>query len=119
MTKKVSLTLNSKNYGCIYCIVHIPTGGMYIGKSVRHPNVRFVEHMHGYGSLAIWELILAGEPISNFELSILEENVIGNKDSNDREAYFVKLYNTTFPFGLNLGFGNSTYQKYKNLLRME
>lgn len=107
--------LNTHDYGAIYMITHIPSAKSYIGKSHRHPEVRFAEHLYGYGSISIWNLVCHGATASDFKLEVLARN-IPPEERDTMEQYYVALYNTAFPHGLNTGFATPTYIKYNNEL---
>ncbi len=101
-----------KKEGYIYCITHLPSSKQYVGKYNKNPRIRFMEHLCGYGSICIWDLICQGESENNFKLEILERDVLSDKQDK-LEAEWVKKLDCAFPKGLNASFSGTFYKFYK------
>ena len=95
----------------VYCITHIPSGKKYVGQYNKNPEIRFLEHLTGYGNICIWELICAGESRDNFKFEILENN-LSPDTIYESESRWVHELGCMFPYGLNAGFSSSFYTKY-------
>lgn len=99
----------------VYLITHKPSGLLYVGVHALHARIRFEEHLHGFGSKMIYELVLAGATREDFTLEILGSY----KDADEAcaaETHFVHLYNTKFPNGMNVERASSSYQKMLQML---
>lgn len=78
----------------IYCITYLPTGEMYIGRSVDIGN-RWIEHIKssfGLGSIASSSLHtkMARDGLQNFGFQILEK--VPKDKLNEREKYWIEIY---------------------------
>ena len=91
----------------IYKIENLNNGKVYIGQSI-HPYRRLIEHMymarHHLDELPI-HLAIAKHKEENFSFTIIEENV---ENYNEREAYWIKHYNSLSPNGYNILPGGQT-----------
>lgn len=100
-----------KNNNHVYLITHIPSGLQYVGMHLQHANIRFESHMLGFGAKMIYNLIQDGYTREDFKLEILEccssEIIV-----KERETYWISVFNTEYPFGLNAERATSTFKKY-------
>lgn len=85
----------------IYKIENLNNGKVYIGQSI-HPHRRLIEHMymarHHLDDLPI-HLAIAKYKEEAFSFTIIEEDV---ENYNEREAYWIKYYNSLVPNGYNI-----------------
>lgn len=83
--------------GTIYLITNLINGKQYVGQTIRDVNIRYKEHLeealytnrnlHLYNSIRKYG-------ISNFKLDIIETNIFDEKTLNEKEIYYIQLYNT-------------------------
>ena len=87
---------------CVYKITNLINGKSYIGITQRDPQIRFNEHFSNKKEL----LYKAKEKYEkeNFQLEIIEDNIPKEK-IDEKEQYYIKLYNTLVPNGYNLSIG--------------
>ena len=87
---------------CVYKITNLINGKSYIGITQRDPQIRFNEHFSNKKEL----LYKAKEKYEkeNFQLEIIEDNIPKEK-IDEKERYYIKLYNTLVPNGYNLSIG--------------
>ena len=99
--------------GLIYCYTYTPTGKKYIGQTTNF-NKRQKEHLHETRTNIEFHSLLQTE-YNNFIIEILEDN-IPVELLDEKEKYYIQLYNTFKGFGFNLtagGDGGFTYcQRY-------
>lgn len=85
----------------IYKIENLNNGKIYIGQSI-HPHRRLIEHMymarHHLDDLPI-HLAIAKYKEEAFSFTVIEEDV---ENYNEREAYWIKYYNSLVPNGYNI-----------------
>ena len=85
----------------IYKIENINNGKIYIGQSI-HPYRRLVEHLymanHHLDDLPI-HLAIVKYKKESFLFSVIEENI---ENYDEREAYWIKQYNSLVPNGYNM-----------------
>lgn len=85
----------------IYKIENLNNGKIYIGQSI-HPHRRLIEHMymarHHLDDLPI-HLAIAKYQEEAFSFTVIEEDV---ENYNEREAYWIKYYNSLVPNGYNI-----------------
>ena len=103
--------IGENNYH-VYKITYKPTGQIYIGQAAQHAKIRFEEHMHGFGSLEILELIRdCGATRDDFELTILK-SCDSSREAKAFETALVREYGTQWPVGLNTGSTGATRHAY-------
>ena len=87
---------------CVYKITNLVNNKSYIGITKRNPKIRFSEHFSNKNEL----LYKAKEKYGreSFTLEIIEENISEDKIDN-KEKYYIKLYNSLTPNGYNLSIG--------------
>ncbi len=87
---------------CVYKIINKINKKAYIGITKRDPKIRMQEHFSNKNEL----LGKAKEKYGreNFILEILENNISENQ-IDDKERYYIKLYDTLAPKGYNLSQG--------------
>lgn len=99
--------------GLIYCYTYTPTGKKYIGQTTNFDK-RQKEHLHETRTNIEFHSLLQTE-YNNFIIEILEDN-IPVELLDEKEKYYIQLYNTFKGFGFNLtegGDGGFTYcQRY-------
>ena len=93
---------------CVYKITNLINNKSYIGVTKRNPNVRFKEHFCNKNELLYKAKEKYGK--NNFSLEIIESN-ISEDIIDEKERYYIQLYNSLVPNGYNLsqgGFVNKT-----------
>lgn len=92
--------------GLIYMYTS-PSGKSYIGQTSRGLKQRAGDSFgHGYkGCEAFYRAIIKYGGLENFQIKIIEE--VPNEQLNERERYYIKLFNTLSPQGYNLSPGGS------------
>ena len=86
--------------GVIYKITNTETNKCYIGQTKRNPEIRFLEHLTGFGSQDLLkDIVING--ISTFKFEILE--TIDNKmiDIDALEDTYIQTLNCLHPRGYN------------------
>lgn len=86
----------------LYLITHLPSGLFYVGVHVNHAAIRFEEHMHGFGSIAIAEILKNGGDRHDFDLLILSAHETTSA-ARAAETKLIRELNTAWPNGLNTG----------------
>lgn len=80
-----------KEFGLIYCYTHIPTNKKYIGQTTNFKK-RINEHMNDNRTNSYFHNLLRKHP-DDFLIEIIEDNI--PKDHlNEKEQYYIKLYDT-------------------------
>lgn len=87
---------------CVYKITNLINGKSYIGITQRDPQIRFNEHFSNKKELLYKAKEKYGK--ENFQLEIIEDNIPKEK-IDEKERYYIKLYNTLVPNGYNLSIG--------------
>lgn len=86
--------------GIIYCYTNKNTGKKYIGQTI-HPEQRKRNHLHEAierNSDYYFHRSIRKHGIDAFDYKILEEDV---ENLNERENYYIDMYNTLWPNGYN------------------
>ena len=108
--------------GIIYMRIS-PTGGKYIGQTIRDEKIRWKEHCKAahnpsnelYSSILSKAIRKYGD--NSFTVIILEDN-INQEELNEKEIYYIKYYNTFYlnnpEYGYNMTIGGSSFHKYSN-----
>lgn len=100
------------NYGYIYCYTS-PSGKKYIGKTIRSLKTRAGNNGSGYKNCTALMRAFRKYGYQNFEIEILEE--IPYEYLNEREKYYISLYNTQDPnFGYNIKPGGAVEYSSNN-----
>lgn len=99
-------------HGVIYCYTNKMNGKKYIGQTISEKN-RKKDHLRRTQRYKIlFDKVLQKKGIQNFEYEILFE--IDEKRSkifnvlNDKEKFYIKLYNSQVPNGYNISEGGNT-----------
>lgn len=85
--------------GCIYKITNKINGKIYIGKTSRTPQIRWSEHkqyshlIERYNTPLYHAMRKYG--IDNFDFTVIEDNISNLEKLNEREKYYIELYNST------------------------
>lgn len=87
---------------CVYKITNLINDKLYIGITKRNPKIRFNEHFSNKNELLYKAKEKYGK--ENFLLEIIEKNIQEN-DIDEKERYYIKLYNSLAPNGYNLSIG--------------
>lgn len=90
--------LPKKLYGVVYLIVQISTNKYYVGKTTRHINERFKQHMGSNKSLIGQQVKLKGK--QDFHWFLLDRCYSEGELANT-EIFYIKYLNTLRPFGFN------------------
>jgi hypothetical protein len=98
----------------LYRIFHKPSGLFYIGIHNKHALIRFEEHLHGFGSIAIASLVEDGATRNDFELQIISSHQTPKK-SREAESALIEDMETFWPLGLNTGNRISSFKVFKRL----
>ncbi len=86
----------------VYCITNLINNKKYIGITSRDIHIRFQEHCTHKHTLVYEAVKKYGK--ENFKNEIIENN-ISSKKIDERERYFIKIYDTLVPNGYNLSTG--------------
>lgn len=98
---------NNEEFGCIYMHKNKKDGKIYIGQTIQKPEIRWSNGKGYMGSPLLWDAIVK-DGWSNFEHTIIEENISKDK-LDEREQYYISLYKSNkFQFGYNLTEGGKT-----------
>jgi hypothetical protein len=101
-----------KDVYTVYLITHKPTNLLYVGRYLGDLEERLSQHLNGYGSVSISSLVNNGATRCDFDIEVL--TVCANaKDACVMESYYVNLYETHFPYGLNVERNSSSWTNYK------
>lgn len=95
----------------IYLITHSKSGLLYVGMAKNDARIRFTEHMLGYGAISIADMLKGGADPSEFSMEVIG-NATSCKEAKELESYFVNLYETAYPKGLNVERATSTFKKF-------
>ena len=87
---------------CVYKITNLINHKLYIGITKRNPKIRFNEHFSNKNELLYKAKEKYGK--ENFSLEIIEKN-IPEDNIDEKERYYIKLYNSLTPNGYNLSIG--------------
>lgn len=113
------LNFNNKpenGYGYIY-LYKSPSGKCYIGQTIRSLKERAGKNGINYENSKIFYRAILKYGIENFKVYILETVEINKLD--EREKYYIKLYNTIQPNGYNIKKGGaSSWNESKNEKRI-
>jgi len=97
--------------GIIYCYTNKNTGKKYVGQTI-HPEQRKRNHLHE-ATVKVSEYYfhrsIRKHGWDMFEYEVLEKNV-DHKNLNDRENYYMNMYDSIWPNGYNQCFANSLNQ---------
>lgn len=97
----------------IYSILNNLNGKRYIGQSVNKFNIRYsggkwwLKTHNSYLKRSVEK-----HGLTNFTVEILEENIKTIEELNEREVYFIKLYNSLHPNGYNFTTGGWGHWKH-------
>ncbi len=104
-------------YGIIYSYKDKENGKMYIGRTIR-PERRLRDHLRkNQKSKSLFDTVFQKKGAENFEYNILFE--IQEKRSkifsilNEKEKYFIKLFNTQVPNGYNISEGGGSIEWFR------
>lgn len=86
-------------YGYIYKYTS-PSRKSYIGQTRYSLHERALKEGKGYKNSSVFYSAILKYSIENFEVEILEECKIEELD--EKEAYYIKKYNTLVPYGYNI-----------------
>ena len=87
---------------CIYKITNLINHKLYIGITKRNPKIRFYEHFSNKNELLYKAKEKYGK--ENFSLEIIEKD-ISEDNIDEKERYYIELYNSLTPNGYNLSIG--------------
>lgn len=87
---------------CVYKITNLINHKLYIGITKRNPKIRFNEHFSNKNELLYKAKEKYGK--ENFSLEIIEKD-IPEDNIDEKERYYIKLYNSLVPNGYNLSIG--------------
>lgn len=87
---------------CIYKITNLINGKNYIGITKRNPKIRFNEHFSNKKEILYKAKEKYGK--ENFSLEIIENNIPENQ-IDEKERYYIKLFDSLIPNGYNLSQG--------------
>lgn len=98
----------------IYKATNLLNGKIYIGQTVRSLEERVQEHMRHKKS--VFDKALAKYGIDNFEIAIID-NAETIDELNEKEAYWIKYYNSFSENGYNMceGGGNTKGYHHKDI----
>lgn len=100
-----------KNYK-IYMHKNKINGKVYIGQTYTSLRARFGKNGIGYKGCPIFWSAIQKYGWGNFEHIILEENITNSESANEREKYYISLYNSTdCNNGYNIQLGGSEQTK--------
>lgn len=110
--------MNKKDrIGTIYCIINKVNGKLYIGQTIQKPEQRLKDHYHeinrkdSHASKSIFLKALNKYKREEFLQVILWQ---GNSLLlNEKEVYYIKLFESKFPNGYNLAEGGGGRRGYK------
>ena len=81
---------------------------VYIGQTCRDLNKRFGSNGSGYVCCPLFYKAIQKYGWDNFEHIILEDNIQTLEEANDKERYYISLYNSTnHDFGYNIQIGGN------------
>ena len=92
--------------GFIYCIENIITREKYVGQTIRHPNIRWKEHITDLHLSDKFHIAIKTYGINNFSLSILEET----NDLDIRESYWIETLDS-----YNNGYNSNSGMRRKEI----
>lgn len=76
---------------CIYLLENVINGKKYIGQTSQSPNERWKNGNGYYNQGAIWDAIQK-YGWENFTHTILEDNILTQKEANEKEQKYIKIY---------------------------
>lgn len=111
--KKIHTTIQDKiEYGIIYCYTDKLNGKKYVGQTIAQKRRKYEHIRQKQKNKTLFDKVLQEKGIENFEYEILYE--INEKRSkifdilNEKEKYYIKLYNSQVPNGYNISEGGKS-----------
>lgn len=95
----------------IYKITNLTNNKMYIGQTTQSLKERMRCHLKDYKNNLPIDVDLHKLGIENFKIEQIDEAKTKN-ELDEKEIYYIKLYNTKYPIGYNLSDGGSTTKGY-------
>lgn len=101
-------TLSVKSFMLIYKITNEINGKCYIGQTVNSFDRRYDGGKWWlYTSNIHLKRAVKKYGLENFSLSIVEENILSESTLDQKEIYYIKKYNSLYPYGYNFLEGGS------------
>lgn len=95
----------------IYKITNLMNNKIYIGQTTQTLKERMRAHLKDYKRNLPIDVDLYKYGIENFKVEVID-NATNKEELDQKEIYYIKLYNSKYPNGYNLSDGGSTTKGY-------
>lgn len=107
--------------GCIYIHTSLDTGKRYVGQTIGCPDERWLEHQSDAknGSERAFHQAIRKYGADRFISRVVEDGIPKGNQLDEREKYYIALWNTIAPNGYNMTSGGASGSRWWEFLTEE